>query len=32
VNCPAGFSPGYLQINGKGGHVVIYTCIEDGGK
>ena len=29
VSCPAGFSPGFLQINGQGGHVVIYTCIED---
>jgi hypothetical protein len=29
IICPAGFSEGFVQINGAGGHVVIYTCVED---
>ena len=28
--CLAGFSPGILVINHPGGHVRVYTCIEDG--
>ena len=27
--CPQGYSEGYLQINHSGGHVVIFTCIQD---
>jgi Collagen triple helix repeat (20 copies) len=27
--CPAGFVPGILRINHPGGHVRIYTCLED---
>ena len=27
--CAEGFEPGYLRINHPGGHVVIYTCIEN---
>lgn len=29
VGCPDGFSPGTLVINHPGGHVTIYTCLED---
>ena len=29
---PEGYAPGILQINGAGGHVRIYTCIEPKGK
>lgn len=28
AGAPEGYTPGILQINGKGGHVLIYTCIE----
>ena len=27
--CPTGYSHGYLRINHPGGHVTIWTCIED---
>ena len=26
--CPTAYEPGYLQINGAGGHEIIYTCIS----
>jgi len=28
--CIAGYSPGVLVINHPGGHVRVYTCIENG--
>jgi hypothetical protein len=28
AGAPAGYTPGILQINGTGGHVKIFTCIE----
>jgi hypothetical protein len=27
--CLAGYSPGVLRINAVGGHVQVYTCLED---
>ena len=27
--CLDGYSPGVLVINGPGGHVRVYTCLED---
>lgn len=29
VPCPDGFSPGFLVINHPGGHVTLYSCLED---
>ena len=29
LECIEGFSPAILQINHPGGHVRIYTCLED---
>jgi hypothetical protein len=25
---PSGYTPGFLQINSSGGHVIIWTCLE----
>ena len=29
LTCPSGFSEGELVINHPGGHVTIFTCLED---
>ena len=29
INCPAGFTEGELVINHPGGHVTLFTCLED---
>lgn len=29
VTCPDGFSPGELVVNHSGGHVTLYTCLQD---
>jgi len=29
INCPAGFTEGELVINHPGGHVTLFTCLQD---
>src|SRR5262245_16396999 len=29
LDCPAGYTPGVLQLNAPGGQVRIWTCLED---
>jgi Collagen triple helix repeat (20 copies) len=31
AGAPSGYSPGFLQLNTPGGHVIIWTCLEPGG-